>query len=68
MVHWKLKACPRCGGDIFVDRDLESWFEQCLQCSHWRELADSAVAVDQPAQPVGANAVGANAVGASAQE
>jgi hypothetical protein len=58
MVHWKLKACPRCGGDIFIDRDLESWFEQCLQCSHWRELPDVAPVVEQP---VGANTVGANA-------
>ena len=33
MSRWKSKACPRCGGDMFVDRDLDSWYEQCLQCS-----------------------------------
>ena len=38
MLHWKLKACDRCGGDLFVDRDPDGWFEQCLQCSHRREL------------------------------
>ncbi len=54
MVHWKLKACPRCGGDIFVDRDLGGWFEQCLQCAHWRELPDTPSVLEQPAQPVGA--------------
>ena len=36
---WKLKSCPRCGGDIFVDTDIDySWYEQCLQCSYRHEL------------------------------
>jgi ribosomal protein S27AE len=35
---WKLKGCPRCGGDTFLDRDLDSWYEQCLQCSYRHEL------------------------------
>jgi len=34
MVSWKLKSCPRCGGDIFTDRDYYGWYEQCLQCSY----------------------------------
>ena len=38
MSRWKSKACPRCGGDMFVDRDLDSWYEQCLQCSYRMEL------------------------------
>ncbi len=40
MLHWKLKNCSRCGGDLFVDRDLDGWFEQCLQCSYRRELPE----------------------------
>ncbi len=28
MATWRLKGCPRCGGDVIVDRG-ES---QCLQC------------------------------------
>lgn len=28
MGYWKLKGCPKCGGDIFVDREDTS----CLQC------------------------------------
>ncbi len=28
MATWRLKGCPRCGGDVILDRD-ES---QCLQC------------------------------------
>ncbi len=38
MVRWKLKSCPRCGGDFFIDRDLDGWYEQCLQCSYRVEL------------------------------
>ena len=41
MLHWKLKACARCGGDLFIDRDMDGWFEQCLQCSYRRELRES---------------------------
>jgi len=28
------KRCPKCGGNIFLDRDSYGWYEQCLQCSH----------------------------------
>lgn len=31
---WRFKACPRCGGDNFIDRDRDGWYEQCLQCGH----------------------------------
>jgi ribosomal protein S27AE len=38
MVRWRLKSCPRCGGDILIDKDLDNWYEQCLQCSYRKEL------------------------------
>ena len=38
MVRWRLKSCPRCGGDLLIDRDLDNWYEQCLQCSFRKEL------------------------------
>jgi len=38
MLRWRLKACARCGGDVYIDRDMDGWFEQCLQCSYRREL------------------------------
>ncbi len=38
MTKWKLKSCPRCGGDVYLDRDLNNWYEQCLQCSFRQEL------------------------------
>jgi ribosomal protein S27AE len=38
MVRWRLKSCPRCGGDVFIERDLDGWYEQCLQCSYRVDL------------------------------
>ncbi len=38
MTKWKLKSCPRCGGDMLIDKDLDFWYEQCLQCSYRIEL------------------------------
>jgi hypothetical protein len=38
MAMWKLKKCPRCGGDMFIDRDIYGWYEKCLQCSYCCEL------------------------------
>lgn len=40
MVMWKLKSCPRCGGDIFIYRNIDGWCEQCLQCSYQHELKE----------------------------
>ncbi len=40
MLKWRLKACPRCSGDVFIDRDMDGWFEQCLQCSFRRGLKE----------------------------
>lgn len=34
MTRWKLKGCPRCGGDVFLDVEEEGWFGHCLQCGY----------------------------------
>ncbi len=34
----RLKGCPRCKGDILIDRDHLSWYEQCLQCGYQRDF------------------------------
>ena len=39
---WRVKCCPRCGGDLFIDRDFDGWHEQCLQCAYHNELRDIA--------------------------
>ena len=38
MAVWKFKGCPRCQGDMFLERDEDSWYEECLQCSYRHEL------------------------------
>jgi hypothetical protein len=40
MGKWKLKSSPKCGGDLFVDRDYNGWYVQCLQCGYMGELED----------------------------
>jgi hypothetical protein len=40
MAVWKVKNCPRCGGDMFIDRDIYGWYEKCLQCGYCCELRD----------------------------
>ena len=32
------KRCPKCGGNIYLDKDFYGWYEECLQCSHSRHL------------------------------
>jgi len=34
------KRCPKCGGNIFVDRDFSGGYEQCLQCGYNSDLAE----------------------------
>ncbi len=34
----RIKSCPRCHGDIRLDRDHYGWFEECLQCGYTRDL------------------------------
>jgi hypothetical protein len=50
MVMWKLKTCPRCQGDLFIDKDFVGWYEQCLQCGFRREL--KALVEPKQKQPV----------------
>ena len=37
---FRLKGCPRCEGDILLDRDEYGWYEHCLQCGYQRDLQD----------------------------
>ena len=30
--------CPKCGGNLYLDKDHYGWYEQCLQCSFTRDL------------------------------
>lgn len=49
MGKWRFKSCPRCGGDLFVERDLDkNWYEQCLQCAYRHEVANTEGLKEQP--------------------
>ena len=32
MLHFK--ACPRCRGDMYTNRDVYGPYRECLQCGH----------------------------------
>ena len=32
------KSCPRCQGNVIIDRDYYGWYEQCLQCGYLCDL------------------------------
>ena len=37
----RLKGCPRCKGDILIDRDHVGWYEQCIQCGYLHDIEPS---------------------------
>lgn len=44
MAVWKLKSCPRCNGDLFIQRETDGWYEECLLCGYQRDVSDSVAA------------------------
>ena len=34
----KFKACPRCRGDVLLDKDRYGFYLQCVQCAHMIDL------------------------------
>ena len=34
----KLKACPKCHGDLYLERDQYGRYMSCLQCGHLKDL------------------------------
>jgi hypothetical protein len=42
MTVWKLKSCPRCRGDIYLERDSDSYYEHCLQCGYLNLISTAA--------------------------
>ena len=39
--YLRLKGCPKCGGDILVDRDIENE-DSCLQCGYRKTVVATA--------------------------
>ncbi len=45
----RFKSCPRCKGDVLIDRDVYGWYQQCLQCGYQRDLKN--MVKDKPQRP-----------------
>jgi len=30
--------CPKCGGNLYIEKDYHGWYEQCLQCAYIHDL------------------------------
>jgi hypothetical protein len=45
---WKFKNCPRCKGDLYVDRDVYGWYQGCIQCGYLKDLPNLALSCKQP--------------------
>lgn len=56
VIPWKsglflLKSCPRCGGDLFIDRDIYGHYISCLQCGYMLDATwqvDPEIVVEPP--------------------
>jgi Zn ribbon nucleic-acid-binding protein len=35
---FRLKACPRCKGDLIINQERHVRYEECLQCGYEREV------------------------------
>jgi hypothetical protein len=51
MTMWKMKSCPRCKGDVFLSRDMDGWYEQCVQCCFRQDLRPVAELHPEPILP-----------------
>ena len=49
---WRLKSCPRCGGDISIEKSPNGWEEKCLQCSYLREYGTPPALKKEASEPV----------------
>ena len=34
----QLKGCPRCQGDLNVNRDMYGEYQECLQCGYMKDI------------------------------
>jgi ribosomal protein S27AE len=48
MMMWRLRGCPKCGGDVFLEKDISGWYERCLQCGYNRDMLTVVEVKQQP--------------------
>jgi len=47
---FRLKACPRCKGDLVFEQDHWGWYEQCIQCGYLHDLQNEVEVKQRQAQ------------------
>ena len=40
MAFWKLKSCPKCNGNLFIQRETDDWYEACPSCGYQRDISN----------------------------
>ena len=48
MLRWNI--CPRCKGDVRLDRDEYGWYEECLMCGYTHDVETAVVARQHAAE------------------
>lgn len=46
---FKFRGCPRCHGDLMIDKDQYGWYEECMQCGYSRDLRSVVPEMDKAA-------------------
>jgi hypothetical protein len=44
----RFKSCPRCKGNLYVDRDIHGWYQGCIQCGYLKNLPNLPLSYKQP--------------------
>ena len=47
-----LKACPKCRGDLVLDKDVYGVYVRCLQCGLMRDTAEKYEQITREPEPV----------------
>ena len=37
----KLKACPKCHGDLYLNKDMYGKYLSCLQCGYMKDVTEA---------------------------
>ena len=45
---WQLKSCPKCHGDVFLEKDISGWYQRCLQCGYNKDMMPLVEVKKQP--------------------
>lgn len=46
----RFKACPKCGGDLYVNKDNYGTFVNCMQCGYLKDVTEETQAPRAPIQ------------------